>query len=36
LYLEAAFETWAARSRHQWALDISVLRARYGLDDIDG
>jgi hypothetical protein len=35
LYLEAAFETWAARSRHQWTLDISVLRTRYGLDDGD-
>jgi hypothetical protein len=36
LYLEAAFEIWAARSRHQWRLDISVLRARYGIEDIDG
>ena len=25
LYLEAVFETWAARSRHQWTLDISLL-----------
>jgi hypothetical protein len=36
LYLEVAFEIWAARSRHQWRLDISVLRARYGIEDIDG
>jgi hypothetical protein len=35
LYLEAAFETWAARSRHRWNLDISVLGSRYGLDDVD-
>jgi hypothetical protein len=30
VYLEAVFETWAARSRHQWTLDISMLRTRYG------
>jgi hypothetical protein len=36
LYLEGAFETWAARSRHEWTLDISVLRTRYGLDEVDG
>jgi hypothetical protein len=35
LYLEAAFETWAARSRHQWTLDISLLSIRYGIDDAD-
>jgi hypothetical protein len=33
LYLEAVFETWAARSRHQWTLDISLLSSRYGIDD---
>jgi hypothetical protein len=33
LYLEAVFETWAARSRHQWALDISVLASRYDVDE---
>ncbi len=27
LYLEGVFETWAARSRHQWTLDISLLSA---------
>ena len=32
LYLEAAFETWATRSRHQWTLDVSVLATRYGID----
>jgi hypothetical protein len=32
LYLEAVFETWAARSRHQWTLDISVLTTRYGIE----
>lgn len=31
LYLEAAFETWAARSRHQWTLDISSLETAYGI-----
>jgi hypothetical protein len=31
-YLEVALETWAARSWHQWTLDISVLGTRYGLD----
>jgi hypothetical protein len=36
LYLESAFETWATRSRHEWTLDISVLRTRYGLDEVDG
>jgi hypothetical protein len=35
LYLEAVFETWAARSRHQWTLDISLLKTRYGIDDGD-
>jgi hypothetical protein len=30
LYLEAAFEHWAARSRHQCTLDLSVLRIRDG------
>ena len=35
LYLEVAFEQWARRSRHQWTLDISTLRTRYGLDDAD-
>jgi hypothetical protein len=29
LYLEAAFETWAQRSRYQWALDISRLATDY-------
>jgi len=33
LYLEAVFEQWAARSRHQWTLDISVLAQRYGVDE---
>jgi hypothetical protein len=33
LYLEAVFEQWAARSRHQWCLDISVLAERYGVDE---
>ena len=32
LYLEAVFEQWAGRSRHQWTLDISVLQSRYGVD----
>ena len=32
LYLEAVFETWAQRSRHQWTLDISVLTRNYGID----
>lgn len=36
LYLEAVFETWAQRSRHQWTLDISVLRTGYGLDEAEG
>jgi hypothetical protein len=36
LYQEAAFETWAARSRHRWSLDISVLRTRYGLAEVEG
>ena len=31
LYLEGLFETRAARSRHQWTLDISVLSTRYGI-----
>jgi hypothetical protein len=35
LYLEAAFEEWAARSRHQWTLDISALHSRYGLAEAD-
>ncbi|MCA1842864.1 MAG: hypothetical protein LC792_06655, partial [Actinobacteria bacterium] len=30
LYGEAAFETWAARCRHQCSFDISVLTTRYG------
>jgi hypothetical protein len=29
LYLEGVFETWGARSRHEWTLDITVLRTRY-------
>lgn len=33
LYLEAVFETWAARSRHQWTLDITVLQSRYGVGE---
>jgi hypothetical protein len=33
LYLEAVFETWAARSRHQWTLDISALAERYSVDE---
>jgi 5-methylcytosine-specific restriction endonuclease McrA len=33
VYLEAVFEQWAARSRHQWRLDISVLAERYGVDE---
>ena len=36
LYLEAAFETWVARSRHDWRLDISVLFDRYGIDPAGG
>jgi 5-methylcytosine-specific restriction endonuclease McrA len=36
LYLEVAFEQWAARSRHQWTLDISVLADHYGVDGADG
>jgi hypothetical protein len=32
LYLEAAFEVWAGRSRHQWTLDISVLDSVYGVE----
>jgi hypothetical protein len=36
LYLEAAFETWAARSGYHWTLDISVLGTRYGVDNPDG
>ena len=36
LYLEAAFEQWAGRSRHRWTLDISVLADRYGVDGADG
>jgi 5-methylcytosine-specific restriction endonuclease McrA len=35
LYLEAVFEQWAARSRHQWTLDISVLATRYAVDEAD-
>lgn len=35
LYLEAVFEQWAARSRYQWNLDLSVLPTRDGLDDAD-
>src|SRR5207237_726980 len=35
VYLEAVFEIWAARSRYQWALDISLLRNCYGIDDAD-
>jgi len=35
LYLEGVFEQWSARSRHQWTLDITVLRARYGLEGVD-
>ena len=34
-YLEVAIETWAARSRHQWTLDISLLSTRYGIDSAD-
>jgi hypothetical protein len=35
LYLEAAFEQWAARSRHQWTLDVSVLGSRCGVDGLE-
>ena len=35
VYLEAVFERWAARSRHQWTLDISLLSTRYGIDAAD-
>jgi hypothetical protein len=35
VYLEAVFETWAARSRYQWTLDISLLSTRYGIDAAD-
>src|SRR5581483_3780994 len=27
-YVEAAFEQWASRSRHEWTLDCSVLEAQ--------
>ena len=27
-YIEAAFEQWASRSRHEWILDCTVLEAR--------
>lgn len=33
--LEAVFKTWAARSRHEWILDISLLSSRYGIDAAD-
>src|SRR5437868_5184102 len=36
LYLEVAFETWAARSCHQWALEISVLGSRYDVEFDEG
>ncbi|MCA1844432.1 MAG: hypothetical protein LC792_14830 [Actinobacteria bacterium] len=26
------FQTWAARSRHPWTLDTSLLSSRYGID----
>ena len=35
LYLEVVFEEWAARSRHRWTLDISALRSRYGLGEVE-
>jgi hypothetical protein len=35
LYLEAVFEQWASRSRHQWTLDVSVLRTRYGIGEME-
>ena len=35
LYLEAVFEIWAQRSRHQWTLDISVLTENYGIDEAE-
>jgi hypothetical protein len=35
VYLEVVFETWAARSRQQWTLDISVLADRYGVEETD-
>jgi hypothetical protein len=33
LYLEVAFEQWAARSRHRWTLDISALQTHYGITE---
>ena len=35
LYLEVAFEQWAARSRHRWALDISALQTHYGITEAE-
>lgn len=35
LYLKAVFVMWAARSRHQWTLDLSLLSTRYGIDGAD-
>lgn len=35
LYLEAAFETWAGRGRHQWTRDVSALATRYGISNTD-
>lgn len=32
LYLAVAFEQWAARSRHAWTLDNSMLRTSNSLD----
>jgi hypothetical protein len=33
LYLEAVFETWTARSRHEWTLGVSTLASRYEVDE---
>jgi hypothetical protein len=29
------FEQWALQSRYQWTLDITVMRARYGIEEFD-
>jgi hypothetical protein len=33
--IEDDAKIWAARSRYQWTLDISLLSGRYGIDDAD-
>lgn len=34
-HLRAVFEEWAARSRYNWRLDLSHLRAAYGVDVLE-